>query len=124
MCRKENLMTRRMNIAVFGLISAFLIGGCSTVKAPNLDFLKIPEFKEAAQKLIEGYPNVADAPEHPENIRSAEEWDKAAKALIAKRNLSYSSLHDDPVPASEAELLARLEALRAEVRSYKLDDPQ
>lgn len=116
-------MTHRINIAVVTLVAASLLGGCTTIKKTNLDFLKIPEFKEAAQKLIEGYPNVVDAPTRPDDIRTAKEWDAAAKALIARRE-SFAPPSSGPMATTDAELLARIEALRAEVRSYKLDDPQ
>lgn len=64
-------------------------------------------------------PDVDKAPVVPSDLRSAESWDDAAKAILAEREAlalpDTDSLSTDPV--------AEFERLRAEVRAYKLDDP-
>ena len=85
--------------------------------------LRLPEFREAAAKLIDGFPDVGKAPTRPEDIRSAAEWDAAARDLIQKR--AAMSVPKDGAPAmSEAQLDAEVERLKAQIRRYKLDDPQ
>lgn len=102
---------------------AATLSACSTVKMPNADFLRLPEFREAAAKLIEGYPDVANAPTRPDDIRSAEAWDAAARELIAKQAALRTPM-DGADAMTEAELDAEVERLKAEIRRYKLDDPQ
>jgi len=67
------------------LMGALIVSGCSSIKVPDLDFMKLPEFKEEAENLA-GYPNVEDAPQTPTDVRSDAQWDKDAKKLIAKRD--------------------------------------
>ena len=116
---------KHSKLATFSLIlAAASVSACSTVKMPNLDFLKKSEFEEDARNLG-GYPDVADAPAEPTNIRSSAQWDSQAKKLITERdefNASQTSLSE---PAkSEAELERELAALRAKARAYQADDPQ
>ena len=105
------------------LCAGLVMSACTTVKMPNFDFLRLPEFREAAAKLVEGYPDVGQAPTRPEDIRSAAEWDAAARDLIQKR-AALSAPKDGSRPMSEAELDAEVERLKAQIRRYKLDDPQ
>lgn len=105
------------------LIGVAALTACSTVKMPSADFLRLPEFREAAAKLIEGYPDVSQAPTRPEDIRSAAEWDAAARDLIAKQAALKTPM-DGAKPMTEAELDAEVERLKAQIRRYKLDDPQ
>lgn len=110
------------HLAIFVSASA-LLSGCATVKMPNIDLPGLPEFKEAAQKLIEGFPEVSEAPARPEDIRSAKEWDDAASALMVERGgFVVPELGD--TPATESEVSDEVARLKAQVRAYKLDDPQ
>lgn len=103
--------------------AAGCVSACSTVKMPTIDVPGIPEFKEAAAKLVDGYPDASEAPERPEDLRSAREWDAAARELIAHKNgFDLPPLGD--MPATDADIEAEVTALRDLVRSYKLDDPQ
>jgi hypothetical protein len=116
-----------MKQTIMGLVAAMaactLIGGCSTVKIPKFEMPSLPAFKEATEKLLDGYPEVADAPTRPKDVRSAEEWDKAAKALMTERSgFVVPDLGDSP--QSETEVAREVERLKAQVRAYKLDDPQ
>jgi len=97
------------NVKIFIIIaSATGLSACSTVKMPNVDFLKLPEFREAAAKLVEGFPDVGVAPSRPEDIRSAAEWDAAARDLIAKRDALRTPM-EGRAPMSEAEVDAEIE---------------
>ena len=121
---RSTLKNVRSLAAITALSCAVLaMSACSTVKMPNLDFLRLPEFREAAAKLIEGFPEVGDAPTRPEDVRSAAEWDAAARSLIAQRQ-RLSVPKDGAAPMTEAELDAEVERLKAQIRRYKLDDPQ
>jgi len=112
-------MKRRISITAFGL-AAILCSGCTTVKMPKLDFVKFPEFLEETRN-IEAYPKVSDAPQTPDDLRSAKEWDKAARDILAKIDDPYAAQGEvSGTPFSPAEI----QALKARVRAYKLDDPQ
>lgn len=95
------------------------LSACSTMKMPNLDFVKFPEFLEEARN-IKSYPNVADAPDLPTDFRTAEEWDALAREIMAARR--GVSVLDLPQHAAFSD--AEFEALKAQARAYKLDDPQ
>ncbi|WP_371397734.1 hypothetical protein [Fretibacter rubidus] len=105
------------------LCAGLALSACSTVKMPNIDFMRLPEFREAAAKLVEGFPDVGLAPTRPEDIRSAAEWDAAARDLIQKR-AALSIPKDGSSAMTEAEVDAEVERLKAQIRRYKLDDPQ
>ncbi len=105
-----------------GVIASLMMSACSTVKVPNIDFIKFPEFLEEARN-IKDYPKVSDAPSAPEDVRSAKAWDDAAKAIIDQRETYTASEAPDFKPATES-LSDEVDVLKARVRAYKLDDPQ
>ncbi|MGJ8564200.1 MAG: hypothetical protein ACSHXY_11710 [Alphaproteobacteria bacterium] len=99
-----------------------ILGACSSVSLPNVDFLKLPDFQEDAEN-VKDYPNVADAPQIPTDTRSAGAWDSAANKLIRARD--GFDAPESPTPLkSEAEIQREFDALRAKVNAYKKDDPQ
>ena len=112
-------------LATFSLIiAAASLSACSTVKMPNLDFLKSSEFDEDV-KNIGGYPDTADTPSAPTDVRSGAIWDIEAKKLMKERddfNAGRAGLQE-PIK-SEAELARELAALRAKARAYQADDPK
>lgn len=95
--------------------------GCASVKIPNIDFIKFPEFKQEAQN-IGGYPDVADAPQRPTQLRSNQEWDAAAKTIIHERD-SFTTPPVYDSYASDEEILSKIEDLSSKVDAYKADDP-
>ena len=107
----------------FTFIAAAILSACSTIKMPNIDVPGVPEFKAAAAKLVDGYPEVSQAPVRPDDLRSAKEWDTAARTLLSERN-GFVVPEKGNMPETKAEVDREIEALKAEVRSYKLDDPQ
>lgn len=111
-------MTR--TVKILAIYSAFAIaGGCSTVKIPDVD---LPGFSEAASNTDElEYPNPNAAPPAPENVPSAEEWDRAAMSLLKKREMFGAPAKLDEL--SDAEILQEIEALKQKVQEYKIDDP-
>lgn len=112
--------TKHMAIA---LVSAALLSACTTVKIPNIDVPGLPQFKEAAAKLVDGYPEVSQAPVRPKDLRSSNAWDSAAKTLITQRD-AFIVPEKGNMPETPEAVASEIEALKAQVRSYKLDDPQ
>lgn len=101
-------------------LTAFL-SSCASMKLPDMDFIKFPEFKEEAQNIPD-YPKVADAPQKPEGLRTAEQWDNAAENILTKRDgFEDPDLQD---PKTDAEIFREMKELRNEADAYKKDDPQ
>ena len=116
------MLNTRRQIAALAIVTA-LLTACSTVKIPNIDVPGIPEFREAAAKLVDGYPEVSQAPARPKDLRSPKAWDEAARTLMSERN-GFFVPEKGNMPEAPAAIEADIEALKAQVRSYKLDDPQ
>ncbi len=103
------------------VIIAVFLSSCASIKLPELDFIKFPEFKEEAENIPD-YPKVADAAEKPNDIRSAEKWDGVAETIIEKRDgFSDPDLLD---PKSDAEILLEMQDIANKVNEYKEDDPE
>ncbi|NNE57871.1 MAG: hypothetical protein HKN36_07175 [Hellea sp.] len=108
---------------VFGMafITAAMFSACSTVKVS--DVVKLPEFRDAATEAGSfTYPDPAEAPAVPTDLRSAREWDQAAK-LIIKRAATVDVPEDPYANISDAEIAREIQALKNKVKEYKLDDP-
>lgn len=101
--------------------AVFALAGCSTVKLPDIDFLKMTGFFDKEDK-IDGFPKVSDAPELPDNMRDDAVWEAEAKKLLQKRD-EFNAL-DNGVAKSDVEIERDIEALKAKVQAYKADDPQ
>lgn len=115
-------MSRRVKIAIaLSIVCVLPLSACSTTQLPNIDFMKLPEFREAAAKLTQGFPKVGNAPNRPTDVRSAAEWDAAAKAIIADRE-SLSVPPSGEPDLSDAEIAAKRDALIAQARRYQSDD--
>ena len=110
----------RLKLAVlaFGLLA---LGGCASVKIPKIDFIKFPEFKKEAEN-IGGYPDVADTPQRPTTLRSDEEWDQAAKNIIALRD-QFVPPKDYEKPLTDPQVEQKIKSLHEKVEAYKADDP-
>lgn len=105
-------------IIVFGAA----LTGCSTVKMPNIDFLKLPEFADEA-KNIKSYPKVSDAPAAPTEVRDRDAWDAAANSLIVTRD-TFDLPKSGKTYENDSQVNSEMRSLKDEVRAYKLDDPQ
>lgn len=101
-------------------VMAAMLTGCSTVKLP---MAKLAEFGEAAKKLNQDFPDVADAPAAPLDMPSAAEFDASAKRLMAVRD-GLITPDDSGAAKTKAEFDAEYERRRAYVNAYKADDPQ
>jgi len=104
------------------IMLAALLAGCTTVKMPNIDFLKLPEFADDA-KNIKSYPKVSDAPAAPTEVRNGEAWDAAALSLIQTRD-TFDLPKSGKTYDSDSQVNSEMRSLKEEVRAYKLDDPQ
>lgn len=103
-------------------MASVVLSACQTVSMPKIsEIMKSPEFSEDAATIGNDYPNIADAPPAPTDIRSDEQWDDDARSLQA--------LRDDtgrvPMEAgpSEAQATRQFESLKAKAQAYKKDDP-
>lgn len=96
---------------------------CASVKSriADLDFVKLPEFREDAAN-IGNYPDFTNAPQVPKDVRSAKQWDKDAKKLLAKRD-GFIVPPAGP-EMSQAEIEREMQNAANKVQAYKLDDPQ
>jgi len=103
------------------VILSALLSGCASMKLPDMDFIKFPEFREEAENIPD-YPNVADAAEKPKNLRSGEAWDLAADVMIEKRDGFMAPELVDP--KSDTEIMREIQDLGNKVDAYKKDDPQ
>jgi hypothetical protein len=70
---------------------------------------------------LNDYPRLRDAPTAPPDMRTTQEWDGEAKAIMAQRDT-----FDPPEPVEpglQERTVEDIEALKARVREYKNDDP-
>jgi len=102
--------------------AALFLPACTTVQIPNIDFMSLPDFIEETRDISD-YPKVSDVPPAPEEIRSAAEWDDAVKSLLNLRDANSANIDRSEIINSTDSNLD-IEALKAKVRAYKLDDPQ
>jgi len=104
-----------------GIIALSVIGlsGCASIDLPELDMLD-RAFRDTEVDL-EDFPSIKDAPVAPTDIRLTQEWDAEAKAIITERDQ-----FDPPAPVDptlQERTVEDIEALKARVRAYKVDDP-
>lgn len=104
------------------LFGGVLLSGCSSVKMPKLDGLKLSEFRDAAKKINSDFPDVADAPAVPTDVPNAAVWDRSAERMIRIRD-GFEVPGGDAEPKTPAEVDAEYEALKNKVRAYREDDP-
>ena len=99
------------------------ISGCTTVRVPDVDFLKLPEFREIVRNNQTNVPDVSEIPDTPANVRTDADWDKDAAKLIELRE-GFEVPDTDANPLTGEQIDAELARLKAKVQEYKLDDPQ
>ncbi len=104
----------------------FLLGNsaCASIKMPNMDFIKFPDFRKEFKKDAENigdFPKVENAPQKPDDIRSDAEWDRAAKDIM---NIGDDFTISDAGGMSSAEIEKEMQRLGKKVEEYKLDDPK
>jgi len=99
------------------------LSGCSTVKVPDIDFLKLPEFREIVKNNQTNVPKVSEIPDDPANVRTDAGWDKDAAKLLALRD-GFTVPETSQDLRSEEEIDSEFARLKAKAQAYKLDDPQ
>lgn len=110
-------MLRILSLTLIGLS----LSACQTVKMPKLDFLRSSEFQEDSQNISNSYPAVSEVPSTPKEIRSAAQWDKDVRELMALEDKLNIPDNTDAA-LSDAEVDARMQELRQRVRAYQADD--
>ena len=101
----------------FGIYAA----SCSSVKMPDL--VDLPEFRDSGADVENlEFPDPMDAPAVPENLRSDQQWDQAAKAMIRIKE-NFDAPADADEVRTDQEIKQEIEALKSKVKEYKLDDP-
>ncbi len=113
---------RHIRIGIIAMALAGLLSACASIKIPDIDFIKLPEFQSDAEN-VGAYPDVADAPAFPENVKNDASWDEVAKRIIIKRD-AFVTPPDEEAPKTAAQIEQERQQLIAKINEYKLDDPQ
>ena len=110
------------NRIVMAYVASMVLSACQTVSMPKInDIMKSPAFSEDAANIGNEYPEIADAPSAPTDIRSDRQWDKDARSLQALRD-DQGRVPMEAGP-SEAQATRQFERLKAKAQAYKRDDP-
>ncbi len=103
-------------------LAPIALSACSTSILPTAEQLKLKEFRENIAALDDDYMDGSDLPSAPTEVRTAAEWDAAARELEALGANFKLPETDDPMTDAEFQReFARLQALAVE---YRKDDPQ
>lgn len=102
-----------------------MLSGCASIKNMKMPSFSLPHMPEAHEmpENVGDYPSIVDAPPNPTELRTDAQWDTAAKSMLMKRD-SFALPGNTESVKSEAEILRNMQALKAKVDEYKLDDPQ
>lgn len=107
-------------ITAIALMSAAL-SGCITVSMPKIDIMKTPEFADDAANIGNAYPDLAEAPSRPADVRTDAAWDEDAERLLALRTSFPEASPEDQL--TQAEIDAEFADRLSKVRAYKAGDP-
>lgn len=105
------------------IFGSAILSGCSTVKVPDIDFLKLPEFREIVKNNQTNVPDVSEVPAEPDNVRADKVWDADAQRLLALRD-GLTVPESELATLSQEEIDAEYARNKAKAQAYKLDDPQ
>lgn len=105
------------------IVLPLALSGCSTVKVPDVDFLKLPEFREIVKNNQTNVPDIAEIPDEPDDVRSDTAWDKDAASLIQMRD-GFVVPDSQGTKPSQQQIDDEFARRRAQAQAYKLDDPQ
>ena len=114
-------LRQRQTLILMTALAAFSLSACANVKIPKLDLIKLPDFKAESEKLGE-FPELADAPDLPEEVRNARQWDKTARDIIKIRDNFRAPIEPDR-PKTAKEINREVNRLTREVNEYRADDP-
>ncbi len=113
----KNVMTLAASI-----LAPVALSACSSSFLPSAEQLKLKEFRENIAALDDDYMSGKDLPSAPTEIRSAAEWDAAARDMEALGANFEVPETDDPM--TDAEFQREFDRLQAAVLEYRKDDPQ
>lgn len=95
----------------------------SCVSMPDFDNVEgTPEEFKADLESIKGYPDARSTPSAPTDILTAAQFDRRARALLARSG--DITPQDYAAAVTPAELAAVQQLLMSMVNAYKLDDPK
>ena len=97
--------------------AAIFLSGCASIDLPSLDMLD-GAFRDSMTDL-QSFPDVREAPVAPGDMRASTDWDAAARTIATQRD----NFDAPPAPPEPEMTAAEIEALKARVRAYRLDDP-
>ncbi len=105
----------------FYLSVTILLAACSSLKVPDLNFIKTPEIRKDAEN-IGSYPRPEEQPQKPTDLRSDVQWDLAARAVEQKGESLQVPVQLTPLNGNDVE--KKIQQLSDRVDEYKKDDPQ
>ena len=120
--KRSNYKTRFgcKNIALSAIL-AMTLSACASVKLPKIDLIKLPDFRKESENLGE-FPELADAPASPDEVRSDENWDQTVRAIISARD-NFNAPVEPARAKTEAEIDSEIDRLTNAVNAYRADDP-
>lgn len=113
-----NMVLRHTALA---FIAASVLSACSTIAMPDVDFMGNSDFSEEVSALQPSFPSPDEAPDIPNDVRSAAEWDKSARDMQALQGtINAPDLEPGLTPE---EFDREFDAAIAAAQAYKKDDP-
>lgn len=110
-----------IRLTTLAIITAATLSACASVDLPDVDFMGQSDFEDEYSALEQGFASPDDAPDLPDDVRSAAEWDASAREM---QSLSDQFYTPDLEPAlSDDEFNRQFEAGQAKAEAYKKDDP-
>lgn len=102
------------------LALAFGLTACSTVELPDIG-KNLSDFRSSVDSLDSAYMQAEELPSAPEGVRSAREWDAAAREMQALRS-GFDVPSTEPA-LSDGEFADRVRDAERYAREYRNDDP-
>ena len=92
------------------------------MRVPNVDFIKLPEFREIVRNNQTNVPDISDLPDTPDDVRSKESWDEQAGKLLGLREEFMIPQSAEGLMSAD-DIDAEFEQRKIRAQAYKLDDP-
>jgi len=114
-------MSKVFSVSIMGL--TLLLGGCSTITIPSIEFMGDSEFQEEARNIDPTIPSASDVPSIPTDVRSGDAWDSSAQDMLnLKVELDATAPTQEPTNPDNLE--SSFQTLKQRAQAYKADDPQ
>jgi len=106
---------------VLTILAATSLSACASVNLPNVDFMGSSDFDEEITALDSSFPSADEAPDIPDDVRTAKAWDESAREM---QDLYEQMDVPELEPAlSDEEFDRQFEAGQAAAKEYQQDDP-